>query len=207
MNHKCVHVATNRSLNSRTKQLRAPLQITTANINLIAQATLLIQISLRTQQITSASLATNGISPYGMKSLIWSSWPVYLLNYNVPSWFTTNKHFIMLLMIIRGKESVVCETFNVYLQPMIEELHILWTHGIRIFNAGKYGDSDWINFRVIFLWTIHDSSAYGIVTGCVTKGYKSCHVYGPSTISRRSAALKKNLNDNQARRWLPIDHH
>jgi hypothetical protein len=141
-------------------------------------------------------LATDGVSPYGVKSLIWSSWPVCLFNYNVPSLFTTNKHFIMLSMIVPDKESVTCETFDVYLQQMIEELHTLWTHGIQTFDAAKYGDSDWINLRVMLLWTIHDFPAYGIVAGCVTKGYKSCPVYGPDTISRRSAALKKNLNDN-----------
>jgi hypothetical protein len=101
----------------------------------------------------------------------------------------------------------MCETFDVYLQPLIEELHTLWTHGIRTFDAAKYRDSDWFNLQAILLWTIHDFLAYRIVAGCVTKGYKSCPMCGPGTISRRSVALKKNLNDNQARRWLPSDHH
>jgi hypothetical protein len=47
---------------------------------------------------------------------------VCLLNYNVPLWFTMKKHFIMLSMIIPRQESVICETFDVYLQPLIEEL-------------------------------------------------------------------------------------
>jgi hypothetical protein len=60
--------------------------------------------------------------------------------------------------------------------------------------------------RAVLLWTIHDFPAYGIVAGCVIKGYKSCSICGPGTISRRSVQLKKNLNDNQVRKWLPPEH-
>jgi hypothetical protein len=152
-------------------------------------------------------LAINGVNPYGIKSTNWNSWPICLHNYNVPLWFTTKKHFIMLSMIIPGKEFVTCETFDVYLQPLVEELHTLWTDGIRTYDVANSGGSTWFNLRAILLWTIYDFHAYGIVAGCVTKGYKSCPICGPETISRRSAALKKNLNDNQAHRWLPTDHH
>jgi hypothetical protein len=58
-------------------------------------------------------MATDGVNPYGVKRTNWSTWPVCLLNYNVPSWLTMKKHFIMLPMIIPGKESVTCETFDV----------------------------------------------------------------------------------------------
>jgi hypothetical protein len=63
------------------------------------------------------AMATDGINPYGVKRSNWSAWPICLLNYNVPSWLTTKKHFIILSMIIPRKESVTCETFDVYLQP------------------------------------------------------------------------------------------
>jgi hypothetical protein len=63
---------------------------------------------------------------------------VCLLNYNVPSWLMMKKYFIMLSMIIPGKESVTCETFNVYIQPLVEELHTLWTEGVRTHDAVQY---------------------------------------------------------------------
>jgi hypothetical protein len=137
-------------------------------------------------------LATDGVNPYGIKSSNWSSWLVCLLNHNFPSWFTTKKHFILLSMIIPGKESVTCETFDVYLQPLIEEFLALWEEGVPTYDAAKYGGSSWFTMRAILLWTIHDFPAYGIVAGCVTKGYRSCSICGPGTISRRSTALKKN---------------
>jgi hypothetical protein len=152
-------------------------------------------------------LATDGVNPYGVKRSTWSTWPVCLLNYNVPSWLTMKKHFITLSMIIPGKDSVTCETFDVYIESLIEELHELWKVGAWMTDAGAYNKSTWFKLRAILLWTIHDFPAYGIVAGCVTKGYKSCPICGPGTISRRSAALKKNVNDNQHRRWLPPGHH
>ena len=54
--------------------------------------------------------------------------------------------------------------------------------------------------KEILVWTIHDFPAYGIVGGCVKKGYKSYPIYGPRTISRRLVVLKKNLNDIQHKR-------
>jgi hypothetical protein len=80
-------------------------------------------------------LATDGVNPYGVKQSNWSTWPVCLLNYNVPSWLTMKKHFIMLSMIIPGKDSVTCETFDVYIEPLIEELHELWEDGTWIMDA------------------------------------------------------------------------
>lgn len=62
------------------------------------------------------------------------------------------------------------------------------------------------NMRVILLWTMHDFPTYGVVAGCVTKGYKGCPICGPNTISRRSLALHKNVYDNQYRRFLPRGH-
>jgi hypothetical protein len=151
-------------------------------------------------------MATDGVNPYGVKRSNWNTWLVCLLNYNVPSYLTMKKHFIMLSMIIPRKESMTCETFDVYIQPLIEELHELWETGVWMNDAASYMGSSWFKLRAILLWTIHDFPTYGIVAGCVTKGYKSYPICGPGTISRRSAALKKNLNDNQHRRWLPAEH-
>jgi hypothetical protein len=84
------------------------------------------------------AMATDGINPYGVKRTNWSTWHVCLLNYNVPSWLTKKKHFIMISMIILGKESVTCETFDVYIQPLIEELHTLWNKGVWTYDAANY---------------------------------------------------------------------
>jgi hypothetical protein len=57
----------------------------------------------------------------------------------------------MLSMIIPGKESITCETFDVYLQPLVEELHTLWTEGVWTNDAAKYGGSTSFNLQAILL--------------------------------------------------------
>ncbi|KAL3688515.1 hypothetical protein R1sor_014824 [Riccia sorocarpa] len=41
-------------------------------------------------------LASDGVSPYGVKSLSHSTWPVVLTNYNVPPWLASKKGFLLL---------------------------------------------------------------------------------------------------------------
>ena len=70
-------------------------------------------------------LATDGVNPFSVKRSTWSTWPVLLMNYNLPPWMTTKRHFIMLSLIIPGKKSVSGDNFDTYLQPLLDELLIL----------------------------------------------------------------------------------
>ena len=151
-------------------------------------------------------LATDGVNPFSIKRSTWSTWPVLIMNYNLPPWMTTKKHFIMLSLIIPGKRSVTGENFDVYLQPLLEELQILWQTGVQTDDASMFQGSPRFNMKAILLWTMHDFPAYGVVAGCVTKGYRGCPICGSNTISRRSLSLRKNVYDDQHRRFLPLDH-
>lgn len=70
-------------------------------------------------------LATDGVNPFSIKRSTHSTWPVLIFNYNLPPWLTTKKHFVMLSLIIPGKRSVTGDTFDTYLQPLVDELKIL----------------------------------------------------------------------------------
>jgi hypothetical protein len=83
-------------------------------------------------------LVTGGMNFYGVKRSNCNTWPVCLLKYNVPSWLTIKKHFIMLSMIIPGKKLVSCKTFDFYIQPLVEELHKLWENGVWTIDVAKY---------------------------------------------------------------------
>jgi hypothetical protein len=63
-------------------------------------------------------LATNGINPFVKKCSTWSTWPVVLLNYNLPLWLTTKKHFVMLSLIIPGEESMTGENMDTFLKHL-----------------------------------------------------------------------------------------
>ena len=85
------------------------------------------------------------------------------------------------------------DNFDVYLQVLLEELQVLWHVGVPTADAAMYRGSREFIMKAILLWTIHDFLAYGIVVGCVTKGYRACPVCGPHTSSRRSRALHKTF--------------
>ena len=72
------------------------------------------------------ALATDGVNTYKQNRSSWSMWPVLLLNYNLPPWLSTKKFFIMLALLIPGKEFVTLDVFNVYLELLVEELLELW---------------------------------------------------------------------------------
>jgi hypothetical protein len=71
-------------------------------------------------------LSTVGFNPLSNKTCIWSTWPVMLLVYNLPLWMATKRFFMLLALLIPGKEQVKLENIDVYLQPLIDELQELW---------------------------------------------------------------------------------
>ena len=82
------------------------------------------------------ALATDGVNPFKQNRSSWSTWPVLLLNYNLPSWLSTKFFFMMLAFLILGKESVTSDVFDVYLEPLVEELLELWA-GVLASDASK----------------------------------------------------------------------
>lgn len=66
-------------------------------------------------------LALDGVNPFGTQSTTWSTWPVIILNYNLPPWLTTKKLFLMMVLLILGKEYVKSKNIDVYMAPLIEE--------------------------------------------------------------------------------------
>jgi hypothetical protein len=44
----------------------------------------------------------------------------------MPPWLTTKKFFLMLVLLILGKELVTRNNIDVYLDPFLEELQELW---------------------------------------------------------------------------------
>jgi hypothetical protein len=133
----------------------------------------------------------------------WSTWPVMLLNYNIPPWLATKKFFIMLALLIPGKQSVTSQFFDVYLEPLVEELTQLWK-GVDAYDVLKEMGSRTFKLRAILLWTIHDFPGYGTVAGVAHQGYAACPVCGPHFKGEHSIELGKQTYTD-TRRWLAHD--
>ena len=71
-------------------------------------------------------LALDGVNPFSKQSTKWSTWPVFLINYNLPPCLKTKSFFLMLSLILPGKKSVTSDTIDVYLEPLFDELAKLW---------------------------------------------------------------------------------
>ena len=70
-------------------------------------------------------LVIDGVNPFSDQSNKWSTWPMFLINYNLTPWLET-KPFFMLSLIIPGDKSVTSDTIDVYLEPLFDELAELW---------------------------------------------------------------------------------
>ena len=77
----------------------------------------------------------DGVNPYGLRSTTWSTWPVVLVNYNIPPWLCIKKGHLLLALLIPGKYKV--KNMDVYLAPVVDELKQLW-EGIPIQDLSRH---------------------------------------------------------------------
>jgi hypothetical protein len=66
-------------------------------------------------------------------------------------------------LVIPGREHPG-KNFNVYMQPLIDELVNLWDNGAVTHDCYRKEN---FTMRAIVLWTIYDFPAYGLVACCV----------------------------------------
>ncbi|XP_062028692.1 uncharacterized protein LOC133744613 [Rosa rugosa] len=91
---------------------------------------------------------------------------------------------------------------DVYLQPLIDELKMLWAEGVPTYDAFK---KEVFQMRAALLWTINDFPAYAMLSGYSTKGSKACPTCGEETDSFRLHHGKKEIYMGH-RKWLPDNH-
>ena len=92
----------------------------------------------------------------------------------------------MMSLLIPGPRSPGKE-IDVYLQPLVEELVELWNDGIEKYDVSS---EEWFKMHAALLWIISDFSAYGDLSGWVTKGKLACPFCcdETSSVSLRSKA-------------------
>ncbi|XP_004297999.1 PREDICTED: uncharacterized protein LOC101291426 [Fragaria vesca subsp. vesca] len=146
-------------------------------------------------------LASDGFSPFGMSRTTHSTWPVVMSVYNLPPWLCMKQPYLFLSLLILGPKGPG-NNIDVYLQPLVEELKMLWNEGVETYDAFK---KEMFRLRAAVLWTINDFPAYAMLSGYSTKGFKACPVCVEDIESVRLKNCKK-LVFMGARRWLCDDH-
>ncbi|XP_074362937.1 uncharacterized protein LOC141703275 [Apium graveolens] len=112
------------------------------------------------------------------------------------------RKFMMLSVLVPGPHEPG-NNIDVYLQPLIDDLKKLWEEGEpNVYDA--YSKS-YFTLKAILLWTINDFPAYGNLSGCVNKGYKSCPICGDDTVAKYLSHSRKMCFQGH-RRYLPRQH-
>jgi hypothetical protein len=78
-------------------------------------------------------LAMDRVNPFSNQNTNYLLWLVCIIIYNIPPWMITKKTFILISSIVLGKSQV--KKMDVYMQPLVDELLLLWKEGINVVNA------------------------------------------------------------------------
>jgi hypothetical protein len=109
--------------------------------------------------------------------------------------------FMILSLIILGR-TTPRNDINVYLRPLVDDLHELWNEGVTTYDSST---KETFQLHAALLWTINDFPANGNLSGYSTKGKWVCPVCNKDIMSYR---LKYKFKECYMchRRWLPPDH-
>ncbi|XP_021721360.1 uncharacterized protein LOC110688918 [Chenopodium quinoa] len=134
-------------------------------------------------------------------SLSHSTWPVVLINYNLPPWLSMKPEYFMLSLLIPGPKSPGND-IDIYMQPLIDELKELWESGAETYDAFH---KQTIRMHAALMGTINDFPAYSMLSGWHTKGHYACPCCNHDVTPLYLKHSKKNYYTN-THRFLDINH-
>jgi len=144
-------------------------------------------------------LSTDGMNPFSIQNTKYSTWPVFLVNYNMPPSLCMKAENIMLSLLIPGP-AAPSNNIDVYLAPLIDDLIDLWNEGIQAYDSLS---NENFTLRAILLWTISDYPGLGTLAGCKVKGKQACTVCGKDTPFRWLKFSRKMVYLGNRRRLRP----
>ncbi|XP_072079067.1 uncharacterized protein [Arachis hypogaea] len=147
-------------------------------------------------------LCADGFTPFGQSGKQYSCWPIIVTPYNLPPSMCMKTPYMFLSMIIPGPRNPKTR-IDVYLQPLIDELKLLWEDGVLTYDI--HSKSNFV-MRAALLWTINDFPAYGMLSGWMIAGRLAC----PYCMERTKAFQLKNGGKPSwfdcHRQFLPDNH-
>ncbi|KAM3378374.1 hypothetical protein P3S68_010787 [Capsicum galapagoense] len=81
-------------------------------------------------------LCTNGFQSFSQSGRKYSSWPVIVTPYNLPPGMCMKEAYMFLTIIVTGPSNPK-HKIDVYLQPLIKVLTLLWETGVEAFDISK----------------------------------------------------------------------
>jgi hypothetical protein len=145
-------------------------------------------------------ISADGMNPFGEMMNPHSTWLVIISLFSIPSWLCQNRKYLMLTILVFGLKQVGID-IDVFLEPLMEDMHKLWEEGVRVWDA--YREESFTLYAIIVV-TINDNLAHLTLNGRI-KGRTRCFgcvdqttlVY--LTFPCQSVYIKH--------RWFLIKHH
>ncbi|XP_044499442.1 uncharacterized protein LOC123220908 [Mangifera indica] len=106
-------------------------------------------------------LSSDGFNPFRTMSITYSTWSIILINYNLPQWHCMKPEYLILSSIIPGPSSPG-QDIDIYMQPFIKEIRLLWEIGVDTYDAST---NQTFKMRACLLWTVSDFPAYAMLSG------------------------------------------
>ncbi|WVZ83355.1 hypothetical protein U9M48_030513 [Paspalum notatum var. saurae] len=149
-------------------------------------------------------LSTDGMNPFNEMSNSHSTWSVTICMYNLPPWLCVKRKFIMMPALIQGPKQPDND-IDVYLQPLFEELQLLWTEGVRMCDAHKQEAFDLRALLFGFKACVHclDETDSTYLKHCRKVVYVGCHrrfLGGKHPVRKKG----KHFNGKKENRVKPI---
>jgi hypothetical protein len=132
------------------------------------------------------TLSTDGMKPFAERSSKHRTWPVILTIYNLPPWLMQKRKYILLTILISGPTQPGVD-MDVFLEPLMEDMKILWETGVEMLDEYR---KDLFTLRAIIFVTINDYPALFTLSGQF-KGKVGCIVCIDETAYVSLAASKK----------------
>jgi hypothetical protein len=98
------------------------------------------------------ALSTDGMNPFDDHNSSHNTWPVILTIYNLPPYLYQKRRYLLLTMIISGPKQRGND-IDVFLEPLMEDMKILWEEGVKMMNASLKKE---FTLKVIIFVTITD---------------------------------------------------
>ena len=147
-------------------------------------------------------LSTDGFQPFGETGRQYSSWPIMVTPYNLPPWMCSKEQYLFLSVLVPGPKNPK-QKIDVFLQPLIAELKMLWEVGVETWDNSLQQN---FRMRAALMWTISDFPAYSMLSGWKTAGHLACpHCAHDHDAYNLSHGGKTTWFDNH-RKFLPANH-
>ncbi|XP_010431149.1 PREDICTED: uncharacterized protein LOC104715439 [Camelina sativa] len=144
-------------------------------------------------------ISTDGMNLFCLQCSTYSTWPVFLVNYNMHPTLCMKAENIMLSLLIPGSTSPG-NNIDVYLAPLIDDLKELWNEGLVVYDSFMKEN---FTIKAMLLWSITDYPALGTLAGCKVKGKQACVVCGKDTPFRWLKFIRNHVYLGNKKRLRP----